>query len=301
MFVKSLLLAAVLTISVGSISPVWAQNSNAVNSAKIEVLERQVTMLRTRLGMNPAAPEARVRVDAPDANPALLADLSAKVGSLESQIRRLNGRLEELEYGQRQMQEGMASLRAEVALQRREGARGAGGLTSTGLGAEASSSVLPAGSVASDGGQPLSAVDEAPAATISVTLPEGDAALQYDYAFSFVQKNDLVRAKLALEKFIAANAGDTRVGNAKYWIGRIHMLEGRNAAAAQQLLALIEEHPNHKKRTDALVDLAEVLLKLESAGDACDALAEFSRVEDKASARLKARAALVKKNARCEL
>ena len=114
-----------------------------------------------------------------------------------------------------------------------------------------------------------------------------------------VRKNDLQRGQLAFEKFIEANAGDSRIGNAKFWLGRIHLQEGHNAQAAQYLLALIEEHPNHAKRPDALVDLAEVLLKLESAGDACNALSEFRRVDGKASSRLKARAGRIGASARC--
>jgi len=298
---KRLSLVAVLAAPLLWTAPALAQNSNAVNSAKIEILERQVTMLRTRLGMNPVAP---TDATAPAANPALLADLSAKVGNLESQLRRLNGRLEEFEHHQRQIQEDMVLLRKEIALQHEDMMRARNGVPSVTspdtVDRVQPQSTLDAGIALSPGNDQLQATADAPADPVTVTLPEGDPASQYSYAFAFIQKNDLARGRLALDQFIAANAGDTRIGNAKYWLGRIHLQEGRNAAAAQQLLALIEEHPNHVKRTDALVDLADVLLKLDSAGDACDALAEFARVEEKASARLKARAERVRQSAGCD-
>jgi len=306
MLAKSLSFTAVIGLSILATSvfdqgAASAQNSNAVNSAKIEVLERQVRMLRTRLGLNPEQPEAGA-VPA-GINPQLVASLSAKIGMLETQIRRLNGRLEEFEHKQRLMQDDIDLLRKELALQRSEIIQGSA-VPAPGASAGAGEADGPA--VAADGGQALPSVDEAveeavvEEAAVSVDLPEGTAAEQFDFAFAFVRKNDLKRGRLAFEKFVASNAGDSRMANAKYWLGRIHLQEGRNAQAAQYLLALIEEHPNHAKRPDALVDLADVLLKLDSAGDACNALAEFRRVEDKASARLKAHAARISTAARCE-
>jgi TolA-binding protein len=301
---KSLLIVALFGLSFLGAVPATAQSSRAVNSAKIEILERQVTMLRTRLGTNPAAPQTDSTPAT--ANPQLMADLSAKIGTLETQIRRLTGRLEEFEHGQRQMQAQIDTLQKEMALQRAEDRRaattGQGVLGEVGsgqaIGQEAVKPSLEDTPVGADGGEALAPAAEAPAA-ILVELPAGEPAVQFDYAFAFVRKNDLARGQLAFEEFLKANPGDSRVGNAKYWLGRIHLQEGSNAKAAQYLLSLIEDHPNHAKRPDALVDLADVLLKLDSADDACNALTEFRRIEGKASARLKARASRVAAAARC--
>lgn len=317
MLLKSLFLTAVLGLSLSVVQPASAQGSRAVNSARIEVLERQVTMLRTRLGMNPPAPEEA----APSGvkNPQLIADMSAKIGTLEGQIRKLTGRLELFEHRQRQMQTQIDLLRKEMEFARSSAAlaavnAGAGGsnpdtskdisASAVGVGAKTAASASAASGTkdtasAAGSGQALAPIAEAkPVATVE--LPDSDAAGQFDYAFAFVRKNDLVRGRLALEAFLEANKGDSRAANAKYWLGRIHLQEGRNAKAAQYLLELIEGHPNHPKRADALVDLADVLLKLGSADDACNALAEFRRVEDKASARLIARANRVGATARCQ-
>ncbi|PCI63746.1 MAG: hypothetical protein COB37_03935 [Kordiimonadales bacterium] len=277
---------------------VLAQSSSAVNSAKIIVLERQVQTLRTRLGINPAAPNNSQGITAQPANQRLVADLLAKVGALEAQIRRMNGRLEEFEYAQRQMQEALEAMQKDMSLQREEFARaGSTGVAGqnarpSGTGAVAATSAT--GPANNDGGETLAEPE-----TPSVRLPTGDAAEQYKYAFAFVRKNDLTSGRLALEQFVAANTGDVRIGDAKFWLGRIHLREGRNGQAAQHFLALIEDHPNHAKRTDALVDLADVLIKLDGTDDACNALAEFRRVGDKASARVKTRADRLSQSARC--
>jgi len=291
MTMKSFSLAALVVLAVVA-APANAQNSNAVNSAKIEVLERQVTMLRTRLGMNPPAPESGVSSASAAQNPALVADLSAKIGTLEAQVRRLTGKLEEFEHRQRLMQQDIDLVRKEMELLRQ---RPVGSDTSGPLAVKGTDNA--AGPLAADGGEALAPVEEA---VVTVELPDGDAASQFDFAFAFVRKNDLARGQLAFEQFVERNPKDSRLANAKYWLGRIHLQEGRNAKAAQYLLALIEEHPNHGKRPDALVDLADVLLKLDSAGDACNALAEFRRVSDKASARVKANADRISAAARCE-
>lgn len=289
----SLSTLAALGLALSISIPAAAQNSSAVNSAKIEVLERQVRMLRSRLGLS-NQPVQDSQAAAP-ANPQLMADLSAKIGSLESQMRRLNGRLEEFEFRQRQTLDEIEVLRKELEFQRQEMTRVTTAQPTTATSPVEGQPVTPP----ADGGETLAPVEAPAAPTVEVELPDGDAAQQFDYAFAFVRKNDLQSGQAAFEKFIAANPGDTRIGNAKYWLGRIHAQEGRNAQAAQLLLSLIEEHPNHDKRPDALVDLADVLLKLDSASDACNALAEFRRVADKASTRLQARADRVSASARC--
>ena len=246
-----------------------------------------------------------VDAGAPDQQPAsdrrLLADTLAKMGSLERQVRQLNGRLEEYEYRQNEMTETLAQLRSQMALQREQMLALPAG---TGAATPTQTPVQPVpteSQPATDDtpGDALPAIPADQAATID--LPEGDAAVQYAYAFSFIRKNDLDSGRTAMEKFMAANPEDAQVANAKFWLGRINMQQSRNAEAAQLFLSLIEDHPNHDKRIDALVDLSDVLIALGATDDACNALAEFRRIEDKASERLKARARRVSETARCNI
>ncbi len=279
-----MLLASPLAIS----TSVSAQSSNAVNSARIEVLERKIRTLQSRMGIAPSADTETVTGESPS-DRRLIADLSAKLGSVERQMRQLNGRLEEYEFKQRQFEQALDLLRRELSLQRED------------MLAVASNNASGA-NPPNDADETLSTVTEADTPEVvapTIELPEGDTAAQYKYAFSFIQKNDLDSGRTAMEQFVAANAGDSLIGNAKFWLGRIHLQKGRNGQAAQQLFSLIEDHPNHPKRADALVDLADVLVKLDSGTDACNALAEFRRVEDSASSRLKTRAQQIGATAKC--
>lgn len=272
--------------------------SKAELALKIERLEREMIALENRLrGSNGVSAPAQSGGSVSDR--VLLADLAAKIGTVERQMRSLTGRLEEMEFRLRQQDQAMEMLRKELTLQQQEASEYRAAQAANGAGASGPQQNTASGSaVSAEPDTPAPAVQEA--AKPDVALPEGDAAAQYQYAFDFIQKNELDDGFTAMELFLNAHPEDSRAGNAKFWLGRIHLLRGRMPQAAQQLLALIEEHPNHKKRVDALIDLADVLIALDSASDACNALAEFRRSDDKASQRLKTRADRTAQEAGCQ-
>lgn len=289
-FLSSSVATLMMLTTITAAPAAFGQSSNAVNSARIEVLERKVRTLQTRLGVNPAANSGAASENSSLTDRRLVADLSAKIGGIERQMRQLTGRLEEFEFKQRQLEQALEVLRKDLSLQQQDL------LAATANNSQVAQPVVDAPSDAAT--QPATPVAQEPEAS-TVELPEGDAASQYKYAFAFIQKNDLDSGRIAMEQFIEKNAGDSRIGNAKFWLGRIHLQQGLNGQAAQRLFSLIEEHPNHPKRADALVDLADVLVKLDSGSDACNALAEFRRVGEGVADRLKRRAAQIGEAARC--
>jgi len=298
-------LAVIVLLNIGYVaSPALAQSSPAVMAAEIDALQRQMRILQRRVngGETPVGvngQEQSASSQEPQANRRVLADILAKMGTMDRQIRLLNGRLEEFEYRQNEMAETLGQFREQMALQREQM------LSAPSGGAPAATP----GEPGQESAQP--ALDGAPAAEnlptnpaeqqVEIQLPDGDAAAQYAYAFAFIRKNDLDSGRTAMEKFMATNPDNPQIANAKFWLGRINMQQSRNAEAAQLFLSLIEDHPNHDKRVDALVDLSDVLVALGAADDACNALAEFRRIEDLASDRLKARARRISETARCNV
>ncbi len=273
--------------AVAATSAAIGQSSNAVNSARLEVLERKIRTLQARLGVDASAEEMPETSVPMSGDRRLIADFSAKLGGVERQMRQLNGRLEEYEFKQRQFEQALDLLRKELTLQRED------------MLAVTSDRDASTQSTSSENIMPDVAPEQPVAVAPVVELPAGDAAAQYQYAFAFIQQNDLNSGRQAMEKFVAKDAGNALIGNAKFWLGRIHLQQGRNGQAAQQLFSLIEDHPNHPKRADALVDLADVLVKLDSGTDACNALAEFRRVEEGVSPRLRKRASQIGEAAKC--
>ena len=278
-------------------STVFTTSLEAQDTAtKIDRIERQLRALQRRVfGDNsngfqgtdlPAANAPSSNQAA--ANPRLVADLSVKLDSVERQLRSLTGRLEEFEFKQRQLEERMDAMQRDVSLQ-------IDGLKQNG----ASGSAPGGGVTGRDGGTSLPAPTNTPTPAPTVELPNADPNQQYSYAFEFVRQNELDNGRIAMEQFIAANPGHTRIGDAKFWLGRIHLLQKRPGQAAQRFFTLIEEHPNHSRRPDALVDLAQALVELDSASDACNALAEFDRSAVDASSRLRTRADRIRRQASC--
>ncbi len=296
MMVRAVVLALVM-LGIGA--PASAQ-SRAELALKVERLEREMIALENRL-RGPQASSAAGTDAAASSDRALLADLVAKIGTVESQMRTLTGRLEEIEYRMRQQDQAMERMRQEMELQQQA-------VLQAQLDVAQQQSGRPEGIPPNMGqvpiSQPSASTPEASdrpeqASAPVIALPEGDETAQYQYAFDFIKANDLESGFTAMDLFLKAHPDGTLAGNAKFWLGRIHLRLGRMPQAAQQLLALIEEHPNHDKRADALVDLADVLIALDSASDACNALAEFRRSSDDASPRLKARAERTAASAGC--
>lgn len=301
-------LALFVFLNIGYLTaPALAQSSPAVMEAKIDAIQRQLRILQRRMNSGEIPADADVQEQGapsqePQADRRVLADILAKMGTLDRQMRQLNGRLEEYEYRQNEMAETLGQLREQMALQREQMlAAPSGGSFAAGPNVAAqpnSSGTLPAeGNDSAADNLPVNPVEP----SVEIQLPDGDAAAQYDYAFAFIRKNDLDSGRTAMEKFMAANPDTPQTANAKFWLGRINMQQSRNAEAAQLFLSLIEDHPNHDKRVDALVDLSDVLVALGATDDACNALAEFRRIEDDASDRLKARARRISETARCNL
>lgn len=283
--------------------PVSAQSSPAVMEEKIDAIQRQLRILQRRMNGGTVPTEGVKDDHTPPSDRRVLADLLAKMGTLDRQIRQLNGRLEEYEYRQNEMTATLTQIREQMAMQRTQMlAQPAGGTAAVDSTQQqpGQGEALPVADnpPAATSGDALPAV---PPAAPTIDLPDGDAAEQYSFAFAFIRKNDLDSGRIAMEKFMAAHPTDPQAANAKFWLGRINMQQARNAEAAQLFLSLIEDHPNHDKRVDALVDLSDVLIALGAADDACNALAEFRRIEDKASERLKMRARRVSETARCDV
>jgi TolA-binding protein len=294
--VRNLSLVFILYVGVSMLGvdmPLEAQDT----ATKIDRIERQLRAVQRRVfGTNGGNIDDAQQEFGNSAQPVqqnnntarIVADMSVKISSVEKQLRILTGRLEELEYRQRQLEEALEAVQKDTDLKIND-------LKQSSLSSGASVSNTASNRPNNAGQQPANPEPASP----KIELPVGEPGVQYDYAFSLIRKNDLDSGLIAMEKFLVANPGDSRSGNAKYWLGRIHFLQKRPGQAAQSFLKLIEEHPNHPRRPDALVDLAETLINLDSATDACNALAEFDRSASGVSSRLRDRAGRVASRANC--
>ncbi|WCL53785.1 tetratricopeptide repeat protein [Gimibacter soli] len=285
---SSRLMSILLAASVAFALPVAgaAAQDRAEMSKKIDKMERELRAVQRRVfGAGGVPAEAPSDVVGDSEQQKLLPDLVVRVGEMERQMSILTGRLEEMEFRQRQVEEA-------IELIQRSQATGAAVAPMTGAPAN---DTLPVTDTAMDTG--AASAPAAPAA--DVQLPEGDADTQYKYAFAFVAKNDLSSATKALEQFVGQHSKEELGGNAKFWLGKVYARQNELPQAARNLLMLVEEHPGHPKLADGLVELADVLHRMDADADACSTLAEFNRIAGDASATLKKDAARISSAAKC--
>jgi len=240
-----------------------------------------------------------------------VARLQVQVQDLESQIRTLTGRIEEIEYGLNRVTERVEKLVADidVRFQALEGGSkppGAGGQRS-----EAQPPVAAGTQVASTAEQPPSSPSRKPAAegldvgqqvlgTMSQSgsaqvvkpplksLPEGvdgraatggekvaSAAAtpreKYDAAFSYLQKREYDKAASAFDQFVKDNPDSPLASNALYWLGETHYYRKDYAEAARVFLDGYKRYPKGNKAPDNLYKLGKSLAGINEKKPACAA------------------------------
>jgi len=217
----------------------------------------------------------------------IIADQNIKLSALEREIRDLTGRLEETEFARRRLEDEITTVRRQLSdllIQQK---------TLSDLIARAMSGQGAAGPADAAEPTPVSVsepADETPKPVAAVVqLPGGSAAEQFEYAYQFINTSDLKSARIALEQFLEKFPNDELTPNALFWLGRVHLIEKRPANAATNFLAVVERYQSHPKYAESLLDLADALLALDSAGDACNALGDYRALTNVANPRLKAK------------
>ncbi len=261
-------------------SVIAADDSPAEISKKLNQLERQLRAVQRRVFKGGELPAEAV--EAPKVNMELrqsLASMTAKISQIEREMRLLTGRLEEMEYAQRQMQQNIEIMQKDFALQMAD-------LTAAKSAETPQATTNNTADIAVTSPEPKAVEPVA----VTIALPEGDAASQYQYAFEFVRLDDMPSARKALELFLKTEPPQDFALNAHFWLGRVYLRSDQTARAAEQFLQVFEGNAEHGKAPESLVELAGSLSKLGSKDDACGVLAEFKRAYPDVKGRLQRRA-----------
>ncbi|MBO0904453.1 tol-pal system protein YbgF [Jiella sonneratiae] len=230
-------------------------------------------------------------------------DLVVRLNQLEDEVRRLNGKVEELSFQLLQAQEDMRKYRedSEFRFQQLEGGgsspasakpqerRGEaapaassdatatasadgsddiGKLLSNGLD---TSAVAGSSSAASAGGQGSS--DSSTVASIKASGPRD----MYDLAYNYLLAGDYAKAEQSFRQYSQTYPSAKDAPDAEYWLGESLYQQKKYADAAEVFLDAQKSHPKSAKAPDMMLKLGMSLAKLNNRDTACVTYKEVAR------------------------
>jgi len=255
-------------------------------SADIAVLER------SRLTSPP--PLDGVQMVQAERDPASRAREQAIIGRLEEEIRRLTGRIEQLEFDQRNTNQRMDQLIQDLDQRFRALESGeAGALTGADAGAEGAPSdeagaadgertraqqaleqlATPSGD-GELGSVPESALSDLPKPDpATVAAPDRNtltAEQQYEKAVQLLQAGDYQGAQGGLETFLDIHEGHQLASNAAYWLAETHYVRKNYSASAAAFARNYRAYGKESsKAVDNLLKLGMSLSNLGEEDKAC--------------------------------
>ncbi|MFZ4688543.1 MAG: YbgF trimerization domain-containing protein [Polymorphobacter sp.] len=212
---------------------------------------------------------APVPVGNPASSP--LADLSERVGQLETQLRTLTGQVEANQFKVRQLEEAQVKLRGDVEF-RLTALEGGGGAVPAAAGAAVLAAPPKAGAKP-DPKAPKTDLAAKPPAKPAATP---DAAWKAAYAKALAK--DWPATETAMTDFVAGYPKSPRVPQAQYWLGRSFAAREQHAQAAKSYLELYQTAPRSDRAPDSLIGLAGAMNGLKKPKDACRVLGELDSV-----------------------
>lgn len=205
----------------------------------------------------------------PPAQGHLLADMEVRLSQLETELRQLTGRVEELIHRQGRLEREFQRFREDVEFR----FQGADGADAPGEDeGEAEGARLPGLVPTETPGEQEELLEEE---RMVPALPQGTVSEQYDYAFSFLRKGDYPSAQHAFEAFLAAHPDHALAGNAQYWIGESYYVRQMYPQAAAAFLKGFQQYGDSAKGPDNLLKLGMTLAAMGQTKEACSAFAEL--------------------------
>ncbi|MEA3011285.1 MAG: hypothetical protein QOJ91_2977 [Sphingomonadales bacterium] len=259
-----------------------AAQRNETPEKRIERLEQQLKAVQRRVFPNGAeiAPEIDPRqpVSTQPGAPAssAVADLTARVDSLEAQLRELTGQVEQNGNRLRQVEEGLTRLRDTTGGRLDVLERGSAPVAEPTRPTDSSSA-------SSSPKRPRPAADNSekdePAAT-PASSASGDAAAEeaYNAGFRLWEAKRYTEAQKALEAAAKRYPRSKWASWASNLAGRAYLDAGKPATAAKAFLANYQSNPKGERAADSLYFLGQALVSLDKPADACKAYDELQDV-----------------------
>jgi TolA-binding protein len=293
------LLGLVLMASVAA--PALAQRSETPER-RIERLEQELRAVQRRVFPNgrevaPELDETR-SASSPAGVPAssAVADLNARLDSLEGQLRELTSMAEQNGNRVRQMEESLARFRDSASARLDVLERSGVAVASDEPVRQPASLTKPAPQLP----KPSQAVISAETSPVAGAAASDDAEEAYNAGFRLWEQKRYVEAQKALEGVAKRYPSSKWASWANNLAGRAYLDAGKPATAAKLFLANYQGNPKGERAADSLYFLGQALVSLDKPADACKAYDELQDVYGSTMrAWLKERLPAARSQARC--
>lgn len=297
------------------LSPALAQGSDLrLLLDRVERMQRELSTLQRHVYRGggartpPGAAPANLggSIDTPAA-----ARLHVRITQLEEQLRRLTGRIEEVQHATGKINKRLEKLVVDIdfrlsALERAAKARdagtgqqlGEGGAAAPGANGPSGPVLSPRPGVLADipagkSGRARAALKPSATAaqTAAVVPPKKTPKKQYSHAIALMQAERFSEAERALRGFIDGNPENKLVANAQYWLGETFYARKDYQRAAFTFAQGFQKFPKGSKAPDNLLKLGMSLARLGRKKEACTTFSRLVQDFPRASATLKSRVA----------
>ena len=264
-------------------------------------------------------------------------DMVVRLDQLESDVRRLTGAVEELQYRNQQLEQALRQLQgggAQGGVSPRPGPAATpapaapppqparrsdvfdpnqnpnapGAPRQLGSNAAIAGgpiieppAPIPSGPGSNDVGAPLDLGTNNPNTPgPQATLPPSQSPRdEFDLAYGYVLRKDFPLAQQAFQDFLKKYPSDPMAGEAQFWLGE-SLFQGKNyQAAAEAFVTMTKKYPTSPKQPDTLLRLGQSLAALQQRDLACVTLAEVAKKFPRAAQNVKAAVEREQKRVHC--
>lgn len=255
-------------------APLLAQQQSGVEG-RVSKLEKEMKAVQRKVFPGGSTQYFEPEITPPQASPAPapgtpasspVADLTARVDALESQLATLTGQAEQNAFKLRQLEDAFNKYKADMEARL----------------APAATPPATTGSVTT----PAPAVSAAPAnearkaAVAAIERPNsGDAAEDaYMYGYRLWAAKFYPEAEVQLKSVIDKYPNHRRASFAQNLLGRAYLDEGKPALASVAFYENYQKRPKGERAPDSLAYLGQALVQLKKPKDACKVYDEFEDV-----------------------
>ncbi|MGE4324333.1 MAG: tol-pal system YbgF family protein [Sphingobium sp.] len=208
-----------------------------------------------------------------------VADLTARVGALESQLASITGQVEQNSYKLKQLEDAFNAYKADAG--GGPSPAGASSAPPAAAAAAAAGDPAPARATAAKPATPTPVASDARKnAVAAIERPDtGDAATDaYTYGYRLWDGKFYPEAQAQLKATVDKYGASSVASRAQNLLGRAYLDDGKPALASVAFYENYQKRPRGDRAADSLTYLGEALIQLKKPADACKVYQELEQV-----------------------